>query len=843
LSDRLPLVATFDFSGTEIVYEKINNYYQPGLNMKKFKLFVAGLSLLFSQLSNGRSVFIQYPSAYDSVKVIEKVYLHVDRDSYYAGDNIWFKAYLIDALDRLLTDHSSNLHVELVSPASKIVSSRIIRLDSGLGNGDFKLPDTIRSGRYKLRAYTNYMRNFSDQLFFSKEIVVINLIGKQDEIGDEVKYVENKILLSFFPEGGSLVDNVSSIVAFKAINSLGKGCDIIGKIYSSSGNLITTFRSTHLGMGSFFLSPTKGLRYYSIFRGADSIDIKTELPASFPTGVTLYASINQNNELLIITKTNPQTLALVSDRDLLLSFSIRKEVFKTISYKIKSNITSFVIPTDDLPDGILMLTLSAMQDLPLSERLVYIEREAPLKIQIETDKLLYNKREPVTLKISLSGDSIIEREGNVSLAVVDENLTDNTSKFPRTISSWFLIESDVHGVIEDPSYYFDPSNPDRFRDIDLLLRTQGWRDFTWKYDRAYFPPENGFSISGRLRKYYTNKPLEGSRVSVGIFGSNNTFVTTIPVDSSGRFSLSGIDLRGEARLIVSGIGKKDRMKGLLILDSVTYNPAKISDSLSVVSILTETTQSKLKSYFKINEDIRKKYKLSDTISLGEVNIISERPKDPQTVKIERSRSKYGRPDGELVITEQMYSYSNLAEVIRGKIPGVEVTGTEPNYKIRIRGSATIMGGTDPLVLVDGIPDTLGDLVIIPINFIDRIDVLKSVGSSVIFGIEGANGVINLITRAGGAAYIPVNYSTNIRISGYNSSRIFYSPTYLPDSNSDFKPDLRSTLLWKPDINLEGNKEVILNYYNGDNTSLIKLIAEGITTTGIPITGKAEYEVR
>jgi len=223
--------------------------------MNKIRLFVVMLSLLLTQFYLAIRVHSQTPSAYDSLRVIEKVYLHVDRDSYFAGEDIWFKAYLIDALDRLLTNHSSNLHVDLISPSSKIISGRIIRLEGGLGNGDFKLPDDLRSGRYKLRAYTNYMRNFSDSLFFSKEIIVINSNDEKDKISDEVKYVENKIRLCFFPEGGSLVDNVSSIVAFKATNSLGKGCDISGKIYSSNGDLITTFISTHLGMGSFFLRP------------------------------------------------------------------------------------------------------------------------------------------------------------------------------------------------------------------------------------------------------------------------------------------------------------------------------------------------------------------------------------------------------------------------------------------------------------------------------------------------------------------------------------------------------------------------------------------------------------
>jgi hypothetical protein len=64
-----------------------------------------------------------------------------------------------------------------------------------------------------------------------------------------------------------------------------------------------------------------------------------------------------------------------------------------------------------------------------------------------------------------------------------------------------------------------------------------------------------------------------------------------------------------------------------------------------------------------------------------------------------------------------------------------------------------------------------------------------------------------------------------------------------DSNSHPNPDLRYTLLWNPEINLDSNKEIILNYFNGDNASIIRIIAEGITKDGIPITGTAKYEIR
>jgi hypothetical protein len=133
---------------------------------------------------------------------MEKVYLHVDRDCYFAGEDIWFNAYLIDALDRLLTDHSNNLHVELISPSLKIISNRVIHLEGGLGNGDFKLPDNIKSGRYILRAYTNYMRNYGDKLFFNKDIAYFllesDVRGFRVDVGRGRQYVRNSTLANYF---------------------------------------------------------------------------------------------------------------------------------------------------------------------------------------------------------------------------------------------------------------------------------------------------------------------------------------------------------------------------------------------------------------------------------------------------------------------------------------------------------------------------------------------------------------------------------------------------------------------------------------------------------------------
>jgi len=469
----------------------------------------------------------------DSLEIVEKVYLHIDRDCYYAGDDIWFKAYLIDASDRVLSNHSNNLHVELISPTSKIIYSHIIRLDEGLGNGDFWLPENLKSGRYRLRAYTNYMRNFDDQLFFNKDITIINSSDKIEVFSDSVKYIKNKLEIAFFPEGGSLVDYVSSIVAFKAVNALGEGCEISGEVYSSTGKLVTTFKSTHLGMGTFSLNPVPGLNYYIIARNLNGDEVKSEIPKSFSTGFALNISRNDSNDLAVTIRTNMKTLPQIPDHDLTLTISARNISYKAAVLRMNSLSKRYIFPTEDIPEGIAALTLSGPDKLPLCERLVYIRKNEDYRVNIETNKTIYKQRDSVSLKISLSENSGIAQEAYLSLSATEKISSNSSSKFRSTISSWFLLESDVRGPVEDPSYYFDPSNSNRFENLDLLLLTQGWRDFEWKYKNLNFPPETGFTISGRIRKTFANVPLENSKVIIALLRNENSIICTLPTDSSG----------------------------------------------------------------------------------------------------------------------------------------------------------------------------------------------------------------------------------------------------------------------------------------------------------------------
>jgi len=764
----------------------------------------------------------------DSAIFAESAYLHVDRDYYSPGDDIWFKSYVIDASTNKLSSITRNLHVELISPSARIIQSCVLRIENGTGNGDFHLPDSLPSGRYTIRAYTNFMRNFDDNFFFNKEIIVVNSADGGNELKDSIEYVRNALDITFLPEGGSLVDDITSTIAFKAVNALGKGCDVTGELFSSKGDLVTSFHSTHLGMGSFGLKPDPGLSYYARIKTSDGGVYKADIPKSFSTGISIHTLMLKNNQLLLTVNTNEKTLPSIIDHELIITLCSRNLFSETTKIKTGALITNFILPIDDFPDGIIRVTLSGADGLPLCERLIYLQKRNDVYVKVTTDKQQYSTREEVKMKLSLAGDTVHQEKAFLSLSATDYGMTADSSIYPTSISSWFLLESDVHGLVEKPSCYFDISNQNRFEELDLLLLTQGWRDFKWKYDTTnLFRYENGFSISGMVRKLFFDKPISGTRINIGVYSENKPMYLITTPDSAGYFRVDGIDITGKARVIASVTGKKEKFQGMILLDSMRYEPAGISLMTADNEALLPVDFPKRRQEVTFISAERKKYKLSDTISIGEVIVTANKPDSPQTIRINKGRAGYGTPDRELIITPEMDN----------KYPDLFRLATSNIQRVNWTGSGITIGGLNPKILLDGmeIPEMDYDLVKgIPANMIDRIDVIdKPLGK-----------MINFITKAELTA---VNkqplHSVSFIIKGYDSPRLFYSPKHKKPDEFAFMPDTRSTIFWEPNI-LTGKENTFnISYFNADKATIIKIIVEGITSEGIPVTGKLRYEVK
>ncbi|WP_316830660.1 carboxypeptidase-like regulatory domain-containing protein [Pedobacter aquatilis] len=104
----------------------------------------------------------------------EKVYLHLDKPYYAIGDDIWFKAYVLNTKTQAPSGISKILYVELINEKDSL--KRLVKLPimGGVTWGDFKLTDSLGEGNYRIRAYTNYMRNFGTDFFFDKTIKIGN---------------------------------------------------------------------------------------------------------------------------------------------------------------------------------------------------------------------------------------------------------------------------------------------------------------------------------------------------------------------------------------------------------------------------------------------------------------------------------------------------------------------------------------------------------------------------------------------------------------------------------------------------------------------------------------------
>ena len=803
----------------------------------------------------------------NSEQVSEKVYLHIDRVSYTSGDDIWFKAYVVDPSTNKLSLNTNKLYVELIAPDASIIRKRTVRIENGTGHGDFQLNDSIPSGRYRIRAYTNFMRNYDEQFFFLKEITIISPYDEAEGLNKTIKPIDNKIDVRFFPEGGSLVENVTSRIAFKAVNALGKGTDVTVKLYSPSGEQLAIFNSVHKGMGYFNIQPGFGNSYYAVVQSGDSSETRASLPQSFPTGLVIRTLINNDKDLILTVSTNEATLPLLNGVDLSVNISSRNLINKLSKIRINSLVNHFLIPLDSISDGIIRVTLSGAEGLPLCERLVFLQKNGDVKLNISPDKKVYKPREKITAEISLSGDSTFTGTGEFSFSAAEEQFTDNSTPWPASIASWFLLESDVRGRVEEPSYYFDPDNKNRLRDLDILLMTQGWRDFRWKYDSlSSFSHEAGFTISGKVKRIANNKPVEGAKVSLGLFSNYSKEFLSANTDTEGSFRFEDLIITGLTEATLSSTDKDDKAQGRISVDPVIYEPPAIeeinADTIELSLNTKDYSSLQQEATFRLND--LKKYKLSDTLNIGEVTITAKRAETAQEVRVKESRSVYSTPDKEIKVSEAAENFTgDVFNFISGKIAGVSVIrGQDPcsiyypdDADVFIRGQFIletkncgfgkhVILKRGALVLLDGfevIPDNLASVLALPMNIIDRIDVLNS---SSLYGMRGANGVLNIITKTGirRASEKPSPNYIHTVVNGYDLPRIFYSPNYENKTELTFLPGHRSTIFWEPDIIIENNSKPTLHYFNADNPAKISIVVEGITQEGIPLTGKTNYVV-
>ena len=181
------------------------------------------------------------------------------------------------------------------------------------------------------------------------------------------------------------------------------------------------------------------------------------------------------------------------------------------------------------------------------------------------------------------------------------------------------------------------------------------------------------------------------------------------------------------------------------------------------------------------------------------------------------------------------SVTNAAEALQGSIPGAQIMrnsgSVAPSISIRLRGPSTILGSSDPLIMIDGViinnqaragvgtggsSDPLSD---IDMSDIDHIEILKGPAASAMYGSLASNGIIQIFTKKAKKGKPTVTL-----YSGFNINKI-----------RKYKPYNKVLLKWQ---NNGGVLEPVPAEKRYDYQSYIFKTGFG-TTTNINVSGGTE----
>ncbi len=635
-----------------------------------------------------------------------------------------------------------------------------------------------------------------------------------------IKSNSNSIDVQFFPEGGSLIQNVRSRVAFKALGADGLGKLVSGYVQDNEGNKIALIKTRHLGMGVFSLTPLTGKTYEAVVKFEDGSERNIKMPTANAEGATLSINNLDAEKILIKVSVNQPFL----EKNLNKQFTVVAQNSGNIVYTASSELSSPVFAAEldksRLLAGINQLTLFDDKMQPLAERLVFIAPKDTLSVSIKPDKDTYSQRSKTNLTIQAVSPKGKPLMGAFSLAVVDAGKVDIPNDEEESIFTNLLLTSDIKGYVEDPNYYFTNIDEEKILDTDVLMLTQGWRRFNWQ-DLAVAKPllfkaEKALSISGKVTK--GKKPVENGTVT--IFSSGKTpLLLQAKTNALGEFMVDSLYFPDSTKFVVQGRDEKGKKYVDIELYNTSFPTVVKNKSQADLTInINDSMMAYLKNSKSQYEEWLKNGIVNRSILLGEVVVVDKK----QTVK--ESSNLNGAGNADKVLTQKDFqNAATLEQALQGSVAGLTFTAGIPY----IRGQAAH-------IIMDGVDVDADFLSSINISDIESIEILKSIGYTAIYGSKGGGGVIVINTRTGDAGFSQNKYVPGVityKPLGYLDWKEFYVPDYADPKLNTAVPDLRTTIYWNPNIITDSLGNANVSFYNGDNTGEYRVILEGTDLDG------------
>ncbi len=775
-------------------------------------LAFAGLNVNAQVLDVLKNTFKQYN---DRV-LQEKLYVHTDKNFYLTGELLWFKIYNVDAGQNTPLNISKVAYVDILDEANNAVLQTKISLNNGAGNGSLYIPVTLKNGNYKLRAYTNWMKNFGPDAFFEK---VIKLVNPLTEITATTKEAAKPINIQFFAESGNLLAGVNSTVGFKALGSNGKGIEINGVVINQRNDTVARFQSLKFGMGSFTFIPEANSTYKAIVRIGRDNALINDLPVVTSKGYSIHViNPDKQPELKISTRGNnnePLYLFVHCGHRVMLAQNIVTDA---------NGDASVLLDKTKLGQGINHITVFNSSRQPVCERLIF-NRPNVLNVlgQVQTQ---YKTRKPVDIAISTSitGGKPIPANMSVSVFKLDSlNNADDTD-----IASYLWLGSELKGNIESPRYYFEVVSTETDKALDNLLLIQGWSRFKWddvlnsKQKFTYLPEYDGHLITGQITNA-AEKPARGVLTYLGVSGKRVQLYGAV-ADSTGKLLFNTRQLFGPGEIVLQTNTEKDSSK---------YN-------ITITSPFSEQYSSYKLPLFSLDKQWQKSL---ENASIGmQVQNIYTPDKLKQYINPMVDSTAYFGDFHKRYLLDDYTRFITMEEVWREYIVEVLVYTSKNRMHFHVLSPIEMYKDVDPLVLLDGVP-------IFNIDRAFKIDPLKirsldMVDREFYWGPITSNGVISLTSYKGDMAGFEIDpRAVVLDYEGMQLQREFYSPVYETEQQQKSRvPDFRNVLYWAPDVNTDGSGKAKISFYTADKPGKYAVVLQGLTAYGQAGSYNSTFEV-
>jgi len=855
-------------------------------------LLLAAPGRLLSQELSGQ--IISYFNIINAIPQ-EKLYIHLDKPFYGAGESIWFKAYLRNAITHTDETFSNFIITELIDRNDSVIIRKKIRRDSIGFHNSFQLPAYLPQGDYYLRGYSNWMLNEDIDFLYTHPIRIGNSIDvsilsdieyqQQDEhtyvgkikftnqenqpfenikikytIQEDTKTIDSGTLttnsdgvinvvlpsllnkrdkttlevvfrhkeldykrrfflpqlstdfdLTFFPEGGDLLNLPIQRIAFKVQKTNGFSGSVKGKIVDTNGDSITSVTTQHDGMGIFSIRPISGQHYFAEVTSEEGISKRFELPEVKDKGFSLSILQRKKEIIYQVHKTEitpwPQSLYLVGHTRG--KMCILKEIMPTG--------TTGKINEEFMDEGITHFLLVNGDGTPVSERLCFVRHTNETNWEIISDKNEYDKREKVCLQIKATDQEGIPVTGNFSVSITDASTVIQDS-LSNNILSNLLLTSDLKGYIENPGYYFLSNDPKTRNDLDLVMMTHGWRRFHINnlkenpvIHKEHFI-EQGQFISGSVKGFFGGKVRQGTIMALA---PQLNLIKAVTTNEKGEFLIDELYFPDSTQFIIQARTKRGFAGVDIVIDS-TYYPAPTGYryfSGEPVPFMDDYLVNTREKYY--YEGGMRVYNMKEVV----VTARRERPKNLHGAMAEH------------IITSEEIEKSGQSSIynLLMRFPGIQIIN---GNQIRIRNNQV-----PPAIQIDNVLYEQDEHILeaIPIHDIATIEVIKGAGTS-IYGMRGAGGVIAIQLKDGSDLNLHAKPSRGITIYsplGYSEAIEFYNPTYeTPEKKRNSIPDLRTTLYWSPSLLFNSDGTATIEYYTSDNSTSQHIVIEGVDARGI-----------